>query len=281
MSHPASLIASERIIGVRAVPAEAAPGDLVQYSVLVASPLGTVQAQDTAWSLCKLRKPVAENTPVSQACLTESLSASAQGGVVSIPTPSAACVNFGPLAPATLGGTLRPTDPDPTLGYYQPVRLDRGAEQVIFRERLHCELAGASLLLSQAFRDSYTINQNPTLVSLAASLGDAPLALDALPAGQRIPFVVTWSADSAESFPVFDSVTQTLVEQRESLWLSWFATAGVFESSATGRNQDDTATWTVNTWQTPPMPGSVFVWLVLHDSRGGVAFASYTLTVVP
>ncbi len=32
MGNPASLIADERIVGVRGDPAEAAPGDLVQYS---------------------------------------------------------------------------------------------------------------------------------------------------------------------------------------------------------------------------------------------------------
>jgi len=38
MGNPASLITQERVIGVRAEPAEAAPGDLVKYSSLVVSP---------------------------------------------------------------------------------------------------------------------------------------------------------------------------------------------------------------------------------------------------
>jgi hypothetical protein len=29
------------------------------------------------------------------------------------------------------------------------------------------------------------------------------------------------------------------------------------------------------------VPGNVYLWLVLHDSRGGTDFAAYTLTVVP
>jgi hypothetical protein len=281
MGNPASLIIDERIVGVRADPAEAGPGDTVEYASLVASPSGTVETPGLSWSLCKLREPVAENTPVSQGCLTETLTESAQGQDASLPTPSAACVNFGPLAPPTSSGTLRPTDPDATGGYYQPIRLDLDAEQAIFRERLHCDLAGASLLLSQEFRAGYTINQNPTLVSLSALVDQTPAALDSLPARRRVHFVATWSSDSAESYPVFDSGAQTLVQHREALWLSWFATDGQFDDSITGRDEGDPSDWTENMWTSPATTGVVFLWIVLHDSRGGADFASYSLTVVP
>jgi hypothetical protein len=266
MGNPASLITQQRIIGVRAEPAEAAPGDLVQYSSLVVSPSGTVEAQDLSWSLCNLRKPVAENTPVSQACLTDDLAQSAQGASASIQTPSRS-------------GTLRPSDPDATGGYYQPLRLDLGAEQAIFRERLSCGLAGASLAMSQEFRARYTANQNPTLASLSALADQTPVSLDALPASQRVRLVATWSPDSVESYPVFDSVSQTIADHREALWLSWFATAGSFDDSLTGGGEGDTAT--EGTWQSPAEAEIVLLWLVLHDSRGGADFASYTLTVVP
>jgi hypothetical protein len=281
MGHPASLITDERIIGVRATPAEAGSSDTVQYTSLVVSPSGAVSTPSLLWSLCKLRKPVAENTPVSQACLTDDLPASAQGDQVSIRTPSADCVSFGPLAPPSTSGTLRPTDPDTTGGYYQPIRLDLDGQQAIVRERLHCDLAGASLLMAQEFRARYALNQNPTLVSLSAFVADTPVALEALPAGQRIQLVATWSPNSAETFPVFDAVSQTLTDQREALWLSWFITAGTFDESTTGRSASDPASWSDNTWQSPSMSGTLFLWLVLHDSRGGSDFAAYTLTVAP
>ena len=281
MGNPASLITQERIIAVRADPAEAAPGDTVQYTSLVVSPSGTVDAQDLSWILCSLRKPVAENTPVSQACLIGDLPQSAQGGSVSIQAPSSACVNFGPLAPPSSHGTLRPSDPDATGGYYQPIRLALGTGLAIFRERLRCDLAGASLLLSQEFRARYTANQNPTLVSLSALVDETPTSLDSLPAGQRIRLVAAWSPDSAESYPVFDSASQTIADHREALWLSWFVTAGAFEDSVTGGGEGDAAISTENVWQSPLTQGGVFLWLVLHDSRGGTDFASYTLTVAP
>ena len=281
MGNPASLITQDRIIGVRTNPAEASPGDLVQYTSLVVSPSGAVPAQDLSWSLCNLRKPVAENTPVGQACLTENLSQSAQGAAVSIQTPSSACVNFGPLAPPSKTGTLRPSDPDATGGYYQPIRLDLPTEQAIFRERLRCDLAGASLLTAQEFRARYTANQNPTLLSVSALVGETPISLDAVPASQRIRLLALWSPDSAESYPVFDSASQTLVDRREALWLSWFVTAGAFDDSTTGREEIDPAAFTENAWQSPSEAEVVFLWLVLHDSRGGADFASYTLTIVP
>jgi hypothetical protein len=110
---------------------------------------------------------------------------------------------------------------------------------------------------------------------------EAPASLDSLPVGQRIRLAAAWSPDSAETYPVFGSVSQTIADHREALWLSWFATAGAFDDSVTGRGEDDTAVSTENGWQSPPTAGSVFLWLVLHDSRGGADFASYTLTVVP
>jgi hypothetical protein len=190
-------------------------------------------------------------------------------------------VDFGPLAPPSSSETLRPTDPDATGGYYQPIRLDLDANQAIFRERLHCDLAGASLLLSQEFRTRYTPNQNPALAALSAFVGDQLVSLDGLPAGQRIRLVATWSPDSAETFPVFDAVSQTLADQREALWLSWFITAGTFDDSTTGRAADDPTAWSENAWQSPGVTGTVFLWLVLHDSRGGTNFAAYALTVAP
>jgi hypothetical protein len=279
--NPAWLVTEERIIGVRADPAEAAPGDLVQYTSLVVSPSGTEETPDLWWSLCNLRKPVAENTPVAQACLTGDRAQAAQGGSVAIQTPSTACVNFGPLAPPSSKGTLRPTDPDATGGYYQPIRLDLGTEQAIVRERLHCDLAGASLLLSQEFRARYTANQNPTLLSLSALVGDTPVSLDAIPADQPIRLLATWSADSAESYPVFFPASQTIVDRREALWVSWFVTAGAVDDSITGRGEDDPEVATENAWRSPAGAGTVFLWLVLHDSRGGADFAAYTLTVAP
>jgi hypothetical protein len=285
LGRPASLIDRERVLGVRAEPAEAGPSDAVTYTSLVASPAGTVTSPAMVWSVCKLRKPVDENTPVSQACLTDALTPASQGPSATIPMPSAACVNFGPLAPASKNETLRPTDPDSTGGYYQPLRLDldtgQGVSQTIIRERIACDLAGASLLLAQEFRARYTINRNPTLAALDVLVDDVPVSFDAIPAGSRVRMRASWSEASPETYPVFDAMSQTLTDRREALWVSWYATAGRFDDSTTGRAETDPALWTENGWQAPAEVGTYYLWLVLHDSRGGTDFATYGVTVAP
>lgn len=285
LGHPASLVEGGRVLGVRAEPAEAGPSDSVTYTSLVASPGGTVVDSPLVWSLCKLRKPVDENTPVSQACLTDALTPAGRGDSATIPMPSTACVNFGPLAPPAKNATLRPTDPDPTGGYYQPLRLDledgQGGSQSIVRERIHCDLAGASLLLSQEFRARYKPNRNPILAALEASVDGVPASLDAIPGGSHVSVRATWSDDSPEVYPVFDAMSQTLGDRREALWVSWYATAGRFADSTTGRSEGDPTLSTDNDWQAPNEVGGYYLWTVLHDSRGGTDFAGYAVTVVP
>jgi hypothetical protein len=78
---------------------------------------------------------------------------------------------------------------------------------------------------------------------------------------------------------VLDPATQMLISEREAMRLSWFATAGVFDADTTGRDMLDPATTTSNGWHAPSAPGVVHVWLVLHDSRGGVDFAAIDLVV--
>lgn len=285
LGHPASLVDSERVLGVRAEPAEAAPSDSVTYTSLVASPSGSVANAALLWSLCKLRKPVSENTPVSQACLVDALTPAGQGPAVTLPMPGTACVSFGPLAPASKDATLRPTDPDATGGYYQPLRLDlataQGTARTIVRERVRCDLAGASLLLAQEFRARYSLNQNPVLVAVDVLVGDEPLPFDGIAAGSHVRVRATWSETSPEVYPVFDPVSQTLTDHREALWVSWYANAGRFDVSTTGRAEEDQALFADNGWQAPAEAGTYFVWLVLHDSRGGTDFAALTVAVVP
>jgi hypothetical protein len=285
LGHPASLVEGERVLGVRADPAEAGPSDAVTYTSLVASPGGPVASPALVWSLCKLRKPVDENTPVSQACLTDALTAAGRGDSVTIPMPSTACVNFGPLAPPSKTGTLRPTDPDATGGYYQPLRLDleteQGTSQTIVRERVRCDLAGASLVLSQAFRARYTANRNPVLAPIGAFIDEVPVALDAIPVGSPVVLRAAWSDDSPEIYPVFDPMSQTFSDRREALWVLWYATAGRFDDSTTGRSEDDPVLSSDNLWRAPDEAGNYYLWLVLHDSRGGTDFATYVVTVAP
>jgi gamma-glutamyltranspeptidase len=62
--------------------------------------------------------------------------------------------------------------------------------------------------------------------------------------------------------------------------VSWFATAGAFDSDHTGNVEANyRLTSTTNGWKSPATPGPVFMWVVLHDSRGGLSWQSFQLAV--
>jgi hypothetical protein len=72
---------------------------------------------------------------------------------------------------------------------------------------------------------------------------------------------------------------QTVTMQRESMQVAWYSTDGALDTEATGRSSSDMATISDNGWVAPGTPGSVLLWVVLRDSRGGVAFATYSVEV--
>src|SRR5262249_43408490 len=152
-------------------------------------------------------------------------------------------------------------------GYYQPIRAADGALTGFGLERITCNLAQAGAAISVDFAMRYQANTNPTLAAINAALDGQPIALDAVPAGAKIFFSASWPPESVETFPVYDVVTQTLVDHREAMRVSWFATAGTFAHDRTGRDEDETQTETDNAWTAPNDPGPVHVWVVLRDSR--------------
>jgi hypothetical protein len=84
----------------------------------------------------------------------------------------------------------------------------------------------------------------------------------------------------AENYVYFDLVTRGLIDRREAMRVSWYANAGAFADDRTGRTeQEPTETATANTWTAPATPGTVTLWVVLRDSRGGTGWKSYRVTV--
>jgi hypothetical protein len=145
--------------------------------------------------------------------------------------------------------------------------------------RIRCNPSGASLDLATEFASQYVPNKNPTLTAVTARVDGAPVSLDSIPPGAAVTFVASWSSDSAETFPVIDTLNQVLVPQRESLDVSWYATAGDFVNERTGRTATEPELDTANMWRAPETPGTVHAWVVLRDSRGGVAFKEFGMTV--
>lgn len=293
VGQPPHLITDYALLAVRGDPAEAKPGASVTYSFLLASPTGAVVDAQAWWSVCETPKPPSESNAVASACTgAPDAGATNAGQTFTAPVSTKACQLFGPIAPPPVSGQppVRPRDPDSTGGYYLPVQLvlpSLPSEPLsgFALERITCGLANAPSEVVRDYNSRYQPNLDPAIdhVDVVDAAGRR-LSLDAAPqvvaAGRSITLEVTFAAGSAESFPTFDSASETLVDVREALSLSWFVTAGEFEHDKTGVAADETATTTTNRWTAPGDAGIVHGWLVLRDSRGGTAFRSYQVEVV-
>ncbi len=273
-----ALVTAPRILAVRAEPAEAKAGASVTFTALVAGPSGTVEAPAIGWSFCDAPKALTDDNVVSSACLdASSLIALGHGAGVTARTPGDACSLFGPVTPA---GGLRPRDPDPTGGYYQPLRADlAGADPTFALVRIACDLANASAAAATAFGKAYAPNENPTLLPLTATVNGAPVMPSAVPAGSRVDLTASWPASSAESYAYYEPASDTVVTRREAMSVAWYTSGGTLEQEGTGRAEDDPATTSSNVWTAPAGAGTMALWIVLRDSRGGVNFASYEVNV--
>ena len=287
-----SLVTDYALLAVAGEPPEARPGDNVTYSFLLASPSGTVADATAGWDVCLTPKPPAENNAVASACNPPAPGATT-GLTFDAPVPSDACQLFGPIAPPVQAGkpAIRPRDPDATGGYYLPVRvkfsdLATGDVTGFAFERITCNLANAASAIIKDYNARYQANQAPGIASTdLITAGGARANLDSGPQtvtpGDTLDFETIFTDGSAETFPVLDSASDALVDQRESLHLSWFATAGSFTHDRTGVASTETATSNTNAWKAPAEAMVVYLWLVLRDSRGGTAFKSYELQVGP
>jgi hypothetical protein len=257
-----AIIDAPRVIAIVSEPAEVKPGTLASYHAIVASPDGEV-ATPPRWAFCKAPKPVTEDNVVSDGCLQDSqLIALGEGATVTGKTPDDGCLRYGPDVPP---GGFRPRDPDPTGGYYQPVRVDVVDLLAFGNTRITCKLPTAPADLARQYDLDYHANKNPTL--------DA-IDLTSVPANSDITLVATWPEDAIETFLYFDAKAQSLVDRPEVMRVSWFATGGKLAVDATA-SETTTAT---TIWHTPD-PGRMHLWFVLRDSRGGVAVQSADVDV--
>lgn len=260
------LIEAPRVLAVIAEPAEAKPGATVMYQAVIASPEGPL-AVAPSWGYCTSPKPPTEDNAASTGCVAgEALIELGTAPMVSGTVPADACIRFGPDVPP---GGFRPRDPDASGGYYQPVRLATDELLAIGLSRITCNLPTAPFEAAARYRAEYVPNANPVL---------DPVVLDRVPATTEVTLIASWPAGSAESYLYFDAAAQVLVDRREAMRVSWFATGGTLAVDASAVAETSDATSVSTTWQTPAA-GIAWIWIVLRDSRGGVAVRGAQLTV--
>jgi hypothetical protein len=290
-----SLIVGPEILALRGQPAEAAPGQNVIYDFLIVSPEGTLTGTVAAWDVCLTPKPPAESNEAASACVLAS-PGDTVAATFQAPLPSNACSLFGPIAPPPQAGQppFRPRDPDSTGGYYVPVRAvvqppvaDRSL--IAFDlERVHCSFSNAPLAVIQDFNSRYHLNANPHLqalniVATDQTSSDVLAGGATVSSGSKVRLVAVSSADSIETFPVYDAAHQVVTDQQESLRFFWYAPDGEFQHDRTGVDPGATDGSSTNQWTAPTVTQSTAVplWVVLRDSRGGTDFVSTQLTVTP
>ncbi len=281
-----SLVDEPRLLATRIEPAEAAPGATVTTTALWVTPTGTVVDAPLQWAFCTARKSFSEPGPVAAACLVEAstdLVAYGTGTTATGAVPANACRQFGPDAPDPKPGEAagRPTDPDGTGGFYQPVRVRADEPDVTYvlgQVRIRCGLPGATPAQATEFRTSYVVNTNPELTEVTAPT--------TVRAGETIDLAAHWpsceSAPCAGSEPYlwFDPVARQLATRREGMRVSWFATAGSFSTGHTGASEaESTRTSADNQWTAPTQPGEVLLWVVLRDDRGGATWTTLHVVV--
>jgi hypothetical protein len=273
------LVTGPRVLAIVSEPAEAPPGTMVTFTALVASPSGTVPSAPMTWGFCEAPKPLTTDNAVSDACLdTSSLVAAGTGESITAATPRNGCSTFGPDTPP---GGLRPRDPDVTGGYYQPLSAELPGSDTTFElARIRCDLANAPPSAASQFAAAYEPNENPVLSPLAATIDGAQVPFTSVHAGAQVTFTASWPASAAETFAYYDASSQVVTTQRESMQVAWYATDGAFQMESTGRAASDLATSTTDTWTAPSAAETVHLWVVLRDSRGGVAFAAYDVGVL-
>lgn len=327
----ASLVNRAELIAVSSQPAEAKPGEAVEYRALYVAPDADVDSSALAWGFCTVQKPLALIGPVAPDCLSEDspdLLAIGNGAQVmgaKVEIPKDACSTFGPTPAQPKPGLppSRPTDPDPTGGYYQPVVVrvptDTVPEYVVGVTRLDCGLSGASQEQSIAYTKRYRRNENPLLEQLVVrrASGDEESAEFEQPPkivvapGERVTLSARWAAcptsaacgdgfctsgedvsscaqdceqgsgcSGSELYPVLDTEAHALVDHRETIRLSWFATSGRFDHDTTGRPEAEAAqNFSDNPWTAPAQAGTTRLWVVLRDDRGGTSFRAFQLDV--
>jgi len=180
--------------------------------------------------------------------------------------------------------------------------------------RISCGVGSATQEQSLDYAKRYRANENPEIESVVVDPegGALPLSESAdsptlLSLGANLTFRVSWAqcpveancgdgicspsddrdqcpADCAmprgctgsEPYVYLDLIQRSMVDRRESMRASWFASAGTFAHDRGGRSEKEAdLPYSDNDWTAPSEATDVLFWVVLRDDRGGVGYKSF------
>jgi hypothetical protein len=288
----ASRVDATRVVAVRATPAEVTPGSSVTWDAVVVTPLPTPSFQ-IDWAMCTVPRNPADSITVAGACfapvdlaamgalvttLPGATGARAQGAV-----PSDACRKIGPEVMMSGDMPVRPPDADITGGYQLPLRLqlqdaNGGTDTSFDRQRVRCNLAAAPITAAREFAMRYANNVNPVIESISVA-GTPPSPADgsarfSVASGARLPLTVNWPAAARETYVLFDPVAREVREKPETLEIAWYTNGGEFERDRTTPDEQDASFSSNELILDRGLTGTITVWIVLRDDRGGVGVAT-------
>lgn len=306
------LVASPRLLAVAAEPAEAPPGASVRLSAIALGPSGPA-ADLVGWGRCSRRKPLTDLGPVDPGCMLGAPAALVplgDGPTADLTVPPDACRLFGPDRPDPKPGEPagRPVDPDPSGGYYLPLRVALTPQVSAAFLRLKCDLDGATQEAVLAFAKNYRPNQNPALDALTLLVDGAPLPTPAgddpveVPSGRPLTIEARWPACPAAGSPLAPTCGDGVCSPGEEIaacaddcqplrgcaGAEEFAVYDPATQQVSLRREELRASWyatagtlrddatgatldrgTSNLWTPPATPGDAWLAVVLRDSRGG------------
>jgi hypothetical protein len=297
LTTKASDVVAPRVIGVRADPAEARPGQTVKWTAIVVSPQGFVEEADVRWGMCLAPRGPTDSITVAATCLGRGPKTDADGNPLFVKlentgvnlsgtVPSDVCKKLGPQLPPVNkdGEPQRAPDPDITGGYQMPLRLvlDYGSDVpdvTFYRQRIKCDLANAPAQVARDYAAKYVLNKHPSIETLQIDGTDLPAdgAEADVPAGKTYTLKVRWPTDSREEYVRVNPETRSLETRTESIDVTWFTDGGSFAhdrtTPASAKGRSATNALTLEASRKDP----VHVWILVHDERGGLAVSTLTL----
>ncbi len=242
VKDPREKLEELRVLGVKAEPPAAKPGDKVTLSALTANPENA--ATTLSWYLCASPEAAADGCPDTDGALSLGT-----GTSVSLTVPA-----------DYLNVDLTPAEKQ--NGRYLVVTLVAKTDQetVVSTKRV---------VVSQTPN-----NKNPTIVDLKLFDTDGSTALSppwSLKLESNYKLEATVSPESRDTYPRTDLQGNTQ-DAKERLYLSWYLTEGSYEKGYLSKADDLS-----NVLQTPKEAPNkdLTLYLILRDGRGGVDWKTF------